>query len=311
MEKRNNWFTDYLEIPGVTKGMRALDSRTQYFQAADFAGASVLDLGCNVGQMSFWAAQQGARAVTGVEYDLAAYHKALAYRKQVPGGERVRFRHDDMDLPTAWHHLPVHDVVMLLSVIDTKELKNRFGILSRACMKTAKVFYLEGHLKQPHTKYINYLLDHTDFTQVRHLGASQGRDLFRCTRDVLDTGQFYAAIQAAVEKYDRVGVVGNQLAGKTTLRKGLGAVALPEGVRVLDDCRDVATLGKPGKMILFDYRAAVYCDDLDVIFHVLSPAEKWESWRPNLGPLRSAKLKEPLGRLHEFRTVLTHGSLDL
>lgn len=306
MEKRNNWFRDYQEIPGVTGGMRSLESRVRHFLPEDFAGATVLDLGCNVGQMSFWAAQKGASHVTGVEFDLAAYRKALEYKQQVPGGDKVTFRHDDLDLPTAWHNLPVHDVAMLLSIIDTKELENRFGMLARACMKTAKVFYLEGHLNQPQTKYLQYLFDYTDFTQVQNLGASEGRDLFRCTRDILDAAEFYATLQAAIERYDRIGVVGNQLVGKSTLRQGMGTVALPEGVRVLDDCKDVATLGKPGKMILFDYRAAVYCDDLDVIFNVLSPREKWESWRPNLGPLRSSKLK-PIKRLREFYTVLTHG----
>lgn len=229
---------------------------------------------------------------------------AFAYKTRVPQGEKVCFRLDDLDEPAAWHHLPAHDVVLLLSVIDTKELENRFGMLARAAMKTGRVFYFEGHLKEPHTKYLQYLFDYTDFTQIRNLGASEGRDLFRCTREILDAAQFYAALQAAIERYDRVGVIGNQLAGKSTLRAGLDLASLPAGVRVLDDCKDVATLGKPGKMILFDYRAAVYCDDLDVIFNVLSPREKWESCRPNLGPLRSSKLK-PITRLREFYTVLT------
>lgn len=307
MEKRNNWFRDYQEIPGIAKGMRGLESRVEHFCVEDFAGATVLDLGCNVGQMSFWAAQQGAASVTGVEFDLVAYSKAIEYKQQVESGEKVLFRHDDLDMPTAWHHLPVHDVVMLLSVIDTKELENRFGILARACMKTGRVFYLEGHLNQPQTKYLQYLLDYTDFTQVRNVGASEGRDLFRCTRDVLDTGGFYVTLQAAIRRHDRVGVIGNQLSGKSTLRQGIDAGTLPAGVRVCDDCSDVARLGKPGKMILFDYRAALYCDDLDVIFNVLSPRDKWETARPNLGPLRSSKLR-PIKRLHEFYSVLTHGS---
>lgn len=306
MEKRNNWFRDYQEIPGIVAGMRHLERRVTHFRREDFAGASVLDLGCNLGQMSFWAAAQGAARVTGVEFDLVAYRKALAYKAQLAGGDQVTFRHDDLDLPTAWHHLPVHDVVMLLSVIDTKELENRFGLLARACMKTGKVFYLEGHLNQPQTKYLQYLLDYTDFTRICNVGAAEGRDLYRCTREVLDTAGFYAVLREALERHDRIGVIGNQLAGKTTLRGGLDAAQLPGGVRVLDDCGDVAALGAPGKMVVFDYRAAVYCDDLDVIFHVLSPPAKWEASRPQLGPLRSSKLK-PIKRLREFYTVQTHG----
>ena len=308
VEKRNNWYHQYQEIPGVAGGMRSLASRVKHFNTEDFDGSSVLDLGSNVGQMSFWAAQHGASSVTGVEFDLEAYRKALGFKHRVPNGDKVIFRLDDLDMPTAWHNLPVHDVVLFLSLIDIKELENRFGMLARACMKTGRVLYFEGHLRQPLTKYFRYLLDYTDFTQIKHMGASEGRDLFRATRDILDTNQFYAALREAIEKYDRVGVVGNQLSGKTTLKNGIDPGSLPAEVRVLDDCKKFAVLGEPGKMIAFDYRAALYMDDLEVIFNVLSPRSKWETWRSDLSPLRSSKLR-PIQRLREFHTVLTHGSL--
>lgn len=308
MNKRNNWFNAYQEIPGVTGGMRRLQDRVELFLPSDFENSTVLDMGCNVGQMCFWAAQQGARSVTGVEFDAAAFSKAIAYRKEVGlSREVVTFKLDDLDLPTAWHNLPTHDVVMFLSMIDTKELKNRFGMLARACMKTKNVMYLEGHLKQPAVKYINYLLDYTDFTSIKCLGARGGRSLFRCTRHVLGADEFNRTIIEAANKYRRIGVIGNQLSGKTTLLRQMPD--LPQGWQVLDDCRDFKLLGDAEKLLLFDYRGAVYCDDFDVIFNVLQPRECFEERRSGLEFLRSSNVKHP-SRLVEFHTVMGYGTID-
>ena len=50
LTKRNNWFKDYQEIPGIREGSRKLQDRMG-FDIADFKGKTVLDLGCNIGQM--------------------------------------------------------------------------------------------------------------------------------------------------------------------------------------------------------------------------------------------------------------------
>jgi len=314
MQKRDNWFVDYQTIPGVTEGMRKLEDRTSKFVTSDFKDATVLDLGCNVGQMCFWAAWNGAENVTGVEYDSNAFKLAMKYRDHLLQEDgthglkenNVAFKLDDLDLPTAWHNLPMADVVMLLSVIDTKELKNRLGILSRSCMKTRKVFYLEGHLRQPSTKYMQMILDNTDFPSIVGLGQQAGRDLYRCTREILDADVFRRKLKEAMTKHQRVGVIGNQMAGKSTLRAD---VADAEGWEILDDCNYMPTLCKQDKnLLLFDYRAALYLDDLDVVFNVLQPGEKSEKKRDCLDYLRSAQLK-PITRLKEFHTVLTHGGV--
>jgi hypothetical protein len=304
MEKRNNWFKNYQEIPGISDGMRKISDRTQHFDTLEFEGKTVLDLGCNVGQMSFWAHEAGASQVTGIEFDLMAFAKAMEYRDKLGiDPERVRFKLDDLDLPTAWHNLTTHDIVMLLSVIDTKELVNRFGILARACMKTREIMYLEGHLKQPPVKYMNMLLSYTDFTSIRCVGRAAGRDLFRCTREVLDAEGFHRELARAMTKYRRIGVVGNQLAGKSTLRSQLADI--PSGWKVLDDCKDLKKLGESSPLLLFDYRAALYCDDFDVVFNLLTPDSKFETKRPQLSFLRSSQLKTPT-QLQELHTVLTH-----
>ena len=54
--KRDNWFNDYHEIPQLgIKGKRDLNSRIAHYNQNDFKNATVVDLGCNMGQMSFQA----------------------------------------------------------------------------------------------------------------------------------------------------------------------------------------------------------------------------------------------------------------
>ena len=137
-EKRDKWFTNYQEIPGVRQGKRKLEDRAGFDQA-DFRGKTVLDLGCNIGQMSLHAITLGATCVLGVEYDKVAYAEAQAVRQS----EAIIYKLDDLDNPLFWHHIGQYDTVLLLSVIDTKELTNRFGILAKACMKCKVVMYLE------------------------------------------------------------------------------------------------------------------------------------------------------------------------
>lgn len=300
MKKRNNWFGDYQEIPGVRTGKRKLDYRVAGFDVDDFDGKSVLDLGCNLGQMSLFAAKHGASRVLGVEYDKDAFIEAMDIRNhQDPS--TVQYKLDDLDNPLFWHHIDPHDTVLLLSVMDTKELTNRFGILSRACMKCKGVLYLEGHGNQPRSKYFKYILDNTDFVQVEHVGCYEGRDLFRCSRDVLTTYGFHTKLRAVCEQHDRIAVLGNQMVGKSTLR---GRMEIP-GFTILDDCDDRELIGSCGKVILFDYRAAQYANDFDVVFNVLQPAEKFEIRRKNAHYLRSSQI-EPSETLCNLYTARTH-----
>ncbi len=298
--KRDDWFQDYQEILGVRTGKRKLDDRVDGFAADDFTGKSVLDLGCNIGQMSLFAAKCGASRVLGVEYDRTAFIEAMNIRDS-KNLRALRYKLDDLDNPLFWHHIEPHDTVLLLSVIDTKELENRFGILSRACMKCNDVLYLEGHGNQPCSRYFQYILDTTDFTQIEHVGCYEGRDLFKCSRDVLDSADFYIKLSEACERYNRIAVLGNQMSGKSTLRGNMQI----EGFTILDDCDVWEKIKIPEKLILFDYRAAMYADDWDVIFNVLQPPEKFEVKRRNARYLRSSQI-EPSSTLCNLYTVKTH-----
>lgn len=295
--KRDHWFVDYQEIAGLRPGKRKLQDRSAGFDLTDFRGKSVLDLGCNIGQMSLWAAECGAESVLGVEYDKAAYNEAKRLR-DLKGLGVVRYMRDDLDNPLFWHHLSTYDTVLLLSVIGTKELTHPQGILSWACMKCNNVLYLEGHTKRPPSQYMDNLLAHTDFTQVEHVGCYDRRELFRCSRDVLDSDGFYRTLNAVCQSYDRIGVIGNRRAGKSVLCAGL---TMP-GFTILDDCNDLELIGSCGKLILFDYRAALYAQDLQVLFHVLQPAEKSELFRRYALPSAERAPSDTLRRLYTVRT---------
>ena len=302
MVKRDNWFKEYQEIPGMKEGKRKLADRIDGFDPGDFAGKSVLDLGCNIGQMSLYAAEQGASAVLGVEYDTEAFREAMEVRDR-KNLDTLRYKLDDLDNPLFWHHIERHDTVLLLSVIDTKELENRFGILGKACMKCKGVLYLEGHGRQPRSRYFQYILDNTDFTQIEHIGSYEGRDLFRCSRDILDTEGFYRKVHDVCERYDKICILGNQKVGKSTLCGSLQVHGCAD-FTVLDDC-NVWEKHKDQKLVLFDYRAALYASDWDVVFNVLQPPRKFEVKRKNARYLRSSQI-EPSETLCNLYTVRTH-----
>lgn len=296
--KRDFWFRNYQEIPGVRRGKRKYEARTAGFDMQDFAGKTVLDLGCNLGQTCLFAEECSARYVLGVEYDEEAFVKANRIKNK-RGTSVIEYKMDDLDNPLFWHHITPFDTVLLLSVIDTKELENRFGIISRACMKCNSVFYLEGHKHQPPSKYFWYIVDNTDFTQVEYVGSYEGRALFRCSRDVLDTNGFYSKMSEVCARYSRIGVVGNELTGKSTLCRGLTA----PGFTILDDCDNLELIQSCRKMVLFDYAAAQYANDLDVVFNLLQSQDKTEATRCNHH--RSSAIA-PSDTIRCLYTVRTH-----
>ena len=295
-KKRNNWFTDYQEIPGVCAGKRKLVNRGG-FAPDDFRGKTVLDLGCNLGQMAMCSAEWGAEDVLGVEYDSAAFKKARSIRGKLPIGYKL----DDLDNPLCWHHIQQHDTVLMLSLIDTKELDNRFGILAKACMKCRYVLYFEGHRHQPLGKYFNYILDYTDFTQIEYRGRCDGRDLYRCSRNILDADGFYETLAEVRKKYSRIAVVGNQLVGKSTLARQV----THDEFTILDDCDDRELIASCEKLVLFDYRAGLYATDFEVVFNILQPPGKFMLRRKGAKHLRSSQIL-PSETLCCLYTVRTH-----
>ena len=312
MEKRDHWFNEYHDMPelGIT-GTRKINDRIAHYIQDDFKGATAIDLGCNMGQMSFQAEKWGADVI-GVEFDSNAIANALEIKEKI--GSNVNFVVDDLDSNFFWNSIPKIDVVMFLAVIDTIELDNRYGILSKACAKTNKVMYFEGHGKAPVSKYMKNIVDYTDFSQIIYKGNTPTkRPFFRCTRDTLTSQE---CIQQIVDsKYNKIAVVGKSLAGKTTIRNDLQKVNNGK-YDIIDDLKhwtdtgsatqiEIDDLKKYEKFVCFDYRALEYYDEFDAVFFLTANETLIGQRRPRKGPLRSPTITN-YDTLKEVYTVKTY-----
>jgi SAM-dependent methyltransferase len=310
--KRDNWFTNYQEIPQLKiKGKRQLQERVLFFKKEDFVNSSVLDLGCNTGQMCAQALEWGASSVTGVDFDTEAIKKA----RTLHDGNYVA---DDLDSNFFWNSINPSDIVLFLSVIDTKEIENRYGVLSKACMKTKKVMYFEGHNNENPQKYINNILEYTDFTTIEYLGNTpKSRPFFRCSRDVLSPKQCVEKILKSNHK--KIAVVGKGLAGKSTIRKQLLSNAVNK--KVIDDLYvcgadkkekqqedriNISDLSQYDEFILFDYRALEYYKDFESVFFI-TPNENLIGQSRNKDKLlRSPFITKKNNKVKEIYTVRSY-----
>lgn len=324
MQKRNDWFVNY---QGPDK-LRTLESRTQFFNESDFENSSVLDIGCNEGQMCKYARSKGAVEVLGMDYDQSIISKCL----QQNSDSAIEYIADDADNFFFFSSLKSYDVVMFLSVIDTQELENRYGMLSRLCNKTNKVMYFEGHNNQPPEKYTKMLQMYTDFTCIEYLGQTfdnnshvdgwvytgngKGRAFFRCSYETMDQTQAVTKIVELTRGAPvKIGVIGNGGSGKTTTRKLLekeltGVMGTQEGVfykeingwYILDDVPDqmYKTLPSTDKLIYFDYRALSYEPEIKIVFNVIRNKKMRDQSRPEYALDRS-----PAGLTEKVLTLYT------
>ncbi len=304
--KRNDWFNQYHDMPelGIT-GTRKINDRISLYDQEDFKNSDVIDLGCNMGQMSFQAEKWGASSVIGVEYDSTAIANAKEIKEKL--GSNVNFVLDDLDSNFFWNSIPSIDVVMFLAVIDTIELENRYGILSKACSKTKKVMYFEGHGKQPTSKYLKDIVNYTDFSQIIFKGFTPTkRPFFRCTRDTLTSEECVQKILNS--NYKKIAVVGKSLAGKTTIRQMLQKENIE--YTIIDDLMHLDNqekinkddLNNFDKFVLFDYRALEYYNDYDVVFFITPDTKLIGQNRVNKQPMRSPTIKN-FDTIKEIYTV--------
>lgn len=292
--KRNKWFTNYTAL-------RPRSTRTQFFRLEDFKESSVLDVGCNSGDMSAFAAENGAAHVVGLDYDCAAIQQARTLDHP-----RCTFVTSDADNPLTWIGLPgPFDVVMCLSFIGTKELEDPQAIISRACGLTRNVFYLEGHNNDGYAKYIRLLFTSGSFTQVECLGLTKdnpkmdplakGRPFIRASRNVVPGNQAASHICALLQrravgsnKVSIIVVIGRGGAGKSTIRRavvdrlsegnqvpgnqGPKFDQIVAGVRVIDDTLALTDVRADQLTLVFDFCALERLAKInlfpDVIYHV-------------------------------------------
>lgn len=298
--KRNNWFRNY-------PATRNLAERTRNMVLSDFAGASVLDIGCNAGQMARWAVLQGARDVVGIDYDAAAIKLA---REQV-GDSNISYSVEDIDLPSCWRSLPKADVVLFLAVYLTKELAGpKEAILANAAAKAGKVMYFEGHAAETQgytvERYVADIVKYTDFENVEYLGPTDApglRPLFRCWRKLLDVNDGLAQIVMAMKDgCKKIVVVGKSATGKSTLCEMVrNAMSRPFTHVVYDD---VPPPYHSEPFILFDWRGLEYVPDADCVFFVTCD-ESERLRRIDAQPYKDRLLRSAPGVVTNARAVFT------
>ncbi|MDV6029933.1 MAG: methyltransferase domain-containing protein [Phycisphaera sp. RhM] len=269
--KRDQWFVDYhSDHARQVVGLRdKTDERLKLFRVEDIAGKRVLDAGCNMGAIVNHCMTLGARQVTGLDFDSAAVQRA----RGLYSGPTSAFRCDDLDNPLA--ALEPHDTVMFLSVYGTKELEDRNSILSRLA-GLSQVMYFEGHHGDSPRDYAWVLLKYGGFQTIEFLGYtndelredSVGRPFFRCDRIPRDVGFLpdFIADHSKTLAALKVAVVGRSGAGKSHLARQLADDQRCQGVTILDDVNDPDRIQAAQRLVLFDYRAGNYIDQIDALF---------------------------------------------
>jgi SAM-dependent methyltransferase len=270
-QKRDQWFVDYHSDPSrQVVGLRdKTDQRLKLFRPDDISGKRVLDAGCNMGAIVNHCTKLGASDVVGLDFDSAAVKRA----RGLYGNDGVAFRCDDLDNPLVM--LEPFDTVMFLSVYGTKELEDRNSILSRLA-GLSKVMYFEGHHGDDPRQCAWVLLKYGGFQSIEFLGYTNdelredsiGRPFFRCDRIARNAeflADFIGQTSQDATSYSAA-VVGRSGVGKSYLASRFQTDPRFANVSVLDDVNDDQVLQATSKLVLFDYRAGQYLNELDALF---------------------------------------------
>ena len=297
MEKRNNWFNNYHDGMDGNSGFRKLESRIQYFDVPLFNNATVLDVGCNSGQMMKFSLDNKCKFVTGIEYDSEAVKNCDKYLKNYNNYNSIC---EDLDNFFIYSQNDNYDIVLFLSVIDTQELKNRTGMLAKIASITNKILYFEGHNGQHYSKYIKMVVQYTSFPFIEYNGETSDnknitttRPFITCSKLSLNYEDCIKKIMDLVKNTDniKIGICGVSGSGKSFIRKKIvndifnknKIVKVPtdnmyigyiDDLCILDDIpEDIynrSYKNKFKKIIYFDYRVIEYEKELDYIFFINS-----------------------------------------
>lgn len=269
--KRDEWFVDYhSDAARQVVGLRdKTDERLSLFRKQDIAGKRVLDAGCNMGAVVNHCVKMGAREVMGIDFDSAAIRRA----RTLYAGPTTTFRCDDLDNPLAIAE--PFDTVLFLSVYGTKELEDRNSILSRLAGRS-QVMYFEGHHGDDPRQYAWVLMKYGGFQSVEFIGFtndelredSVGRPFFRCDRVVRNAVLLpdLIAEHSREHRTFKTAVVGRSGAGKSYYAKQMLGDSRFADVAILDDQDDSDLIQATERLVLFDYRAGIYINQIDTLF---------------------------------------------
>jgi SAM-dependent methyltransferase len=298
LPKRNDWFVNYHTI-GDKQGLRDLSYRVPFFDKEDFINKNVLDIGCNTGQMCKFAYSLGATYVLGVEYDNTAVingNKLLTDDEK----EKIEYITDDVDNYFFYSNLDKFDTTLLLSVIGTQELTNRYGMLANLSSNT-NVLYYEGHTSSKYNELFENLIKYTNFSTIEYKGIQYdnkefekkkiGRHFFRCSKDKINSDDCFNKIQKLFtsDKRHIVALCGFGGTGKTTLlnkiinflkanmniefneptNDGKVIISKSNEICIVDDLPINDDSIKQFKYVIFsDYKALTYLNNVNTIFYM-------------------------------------------
>lgn len=163
-----------IELPTLTvhpdQAQRNSTRRFEQFGigARDFVGLSVLDLGCNIGAMSFGAQVRGAAQVLGIEFDDAKVEIATRIAR-FSGLANTRFRQGNVDQLSAEDLGGLSDVVFCFAIDEhVDNPKHLFQLLGDV---TGQTLYFEGNAGSD-ALAVGHRLRAVGFRSIEQLGVS-------------------------------------------------------------------------------------------------------------------------------------------
>ena len=138
-----DWYqTIHLKDGLITPGNLKTDSRMAWLDKFNFLNKTVLDIGCNSGQYSFYAKKAGAQSVTGIDIDEKRIYKArmLALNE----GHDINFHIAGIEQVPSFGKF---DIIICIAVVT--EVENLLGALRAIRDVTNEIVILEMDLARP------------------------------------------------------------------------------------------------------------------------------------------------------------------
>ena len=228
--KRNNWFMNYHTVNGK-KGLREINTRNMYFLKTDFENKNIIDIGCNTGQMLIYSYDDmSCNYGLGIEYDVTAVKGA----RENCNGRNIDIICDDIDNYFVFTNFKEKfNTCLLLSVIDTIELENRYGMLAKLS-SICDVMYLEGHNNSKYDDLMKAITNYTIYSRIEFKGMTydnqssiantRGRHFFRLSNEDMNIHEAISKIKELLQNEEEkinIACIGFGGVGKTNFKNVL------------------------------------------------------------------------------------------
>jgi len=164
--------------------------RVKRFYPQDIKGKTILDMGCNNGDLLFALKRKGAGPIRGVDLVESLIQEASATAAKLHIKDS-QFMVGDMETKGLYLNLEPADTVFFMRILDTSQFENRTAVITNVARLAKEVLYYEGHcFETSHVPRLYQLMTWTDFTRFEYLGKSKdGRPLIRCSREIITSDQ--------------------------------------------------------------------------------------------------------------------------